>query len=367
MNDQSKPIAGWTTVPSLADIEASCDAIDEAHKRSIGHLLLPGYAGGVPGTSGLFRTATTLCAKAMITIAQYFPGILFHLNRGWTQKGWRCFQGLLERLKDVPEKEAFRMLREAEVDALVDLAAVYQLPPVRPGDAPVLFAYAAAPNGQAYPHGIATGKSRGPRQWHTEPGETIYLLVTENGPKGSCGLYINPEHGTATENYKLRMQAYRDGKFPNLHDPRLFEGGLTLTESNYVCAALGTLPVTWGGNVFTDPCSLKGNGWVGNHKKFVDPTTPYRVPPDGTLSLDDAQWPDGISPPPFITAWCKEHPEVKFRDLLDREARENPEGFLALFPEFRRTAAAAAAAADDDDSSDDDDDELIVFPTTKAI
>lgn len=336
--DPAAPIFAYCRVPAIP--ECTPAELDAAHLASMQHCLKDAYEGAPPGIGGVMRNCTleTIYATAPIYDIVATDGV--HPERGWVTKGRRYFQGCTDRI--TPEPGPFQKLA---VHKIPPSAALIELPEVD-GTPPILVRYAGAANGMCTPHGIAKGASRKPLDWHTEPGGDVLLLIVHNSAaRGAAGFYVKPNAASARVNYDTRLDAWARGKYLGIHDDALLEWLATrhvpLTVANYVCVACGALPVTWAGNVISDPLTTNGNGKIHNAKKLRTAGFELR---QGAVLLTDVEFPAGFAPPAELLRWARET-DFKPVDPLDRLAREHPIAFRRYFPDWGVAAPPAAPAA----------------------
>ena len=315
------------------------------HMDSISHCLIPEFKGTLPGSTSVIKNCVHLSTKFLLSVAHLLPSdgsSITHINRGWSSKKPRFFQGIVNTDGLNPElcTGPFRFLPTTQIPAN---AAVVELPTVNPGDNAILFMYAGVtdehgtPTGHSYPHGIATSGVNTAKDWHAEPGGAIVICLTENTPNGSAGLYLTPPDTTTMnkvhENHIRRMDEEYRGVYMGIHDSRLLRAiNVSIYTKNYICATANALPVTWAGNHISDPLSMKGNGRVHNQHK-VSGAFKLR---EGFITIHElmsARWPNGVRPPQDLYDWAVQH-NYKFCTSFLKEAHEYPANFLMLFPTF---------------------------------
>lgn len=352
------PIRGLARVP--ADFRA-------AHALSQDHMKLP------PGHrvwdnrdrdaffSGHTRPERTCCAdqaRLALALAPLFGYQKVHLNRGWERDGCRFFEGLLDVPQEYtqPAQPWTRLWNQQDLarafsdgaDGLRAKPALFELPHLHPDDNPhatelLVFAYRRGGPGMTLPHGIApsykrlnaAGSALKMHNWHVEPGGAVIIALTCNHPDlGSAGYFITPDYDKAAENFAERVQK---PTFRNLHDKRLLDSGLPLDLTNFVCASLNTLPLTWAGKLITDPLVVSGQGSL--NKRFFAGDF---VLPDGDADLPpDDHWPHDVRPPRALRQFLARH-RLRLRRLFLQEAHQDPRAFLCLFPSFAARPALPA-------------------------
>jgi hypothetical protein len=348
------PACGVARFP--ADIRA-------AHRRSQDHMKLPpehavwanrDRATFFSGHTRPERTCTADQARLALALAPLFGYPKMHLNRGWERDGCRFFEGLLHARDDYqqPAQPWTRLRNQRDLARALHGAgagpALFELPHLHPGDHPnatelLVFAYRRGGPGMTLPHGIApsykrlaaAGSAFRMHNWHVEPGGAVIIALTCNHPDlGSAGYFVTPDYDKAAENFAQRVQkpTYR-----NLHDKRLLDSGLPLDLTNFVCASLNTLPLTWAGKLITDPLVVSGQG--SNNKHFFSGDF---VLPDGDNDLPpDDHWPHGVRPPQALRQFLARH-RIRLRRLFLAEAHRDPRAFLCLFPSFAARPALPA-------------------------